>query len=255
MTRLDWFSAKVRRFVELRRGLPLVAAALLIGSLALPAWRIILTAPQYRNPLTVDLYAYPRLGADYEEVQLLNSYVGFHYPDPVFVEPNFEVHEAAIAVPEWTFGPLIFIILAATGVFVALAPTERKLRLGLTCQLVGTMAALGGMFAVIQYRLHQAGHSLDPNAPMTGYDGFTPPVFGSYEIANISGYATIGPGGYLVATAVGLLVLAFLLRNTPATITDVPALLRTTGGRIRRRLTAVIGRRDHSSGSETTDTS
>lgn len=227
---------KVRQFAELRRALPLAAAALLITSIFLPAWRIILTAPQYRDPLTVYLYVYPRLGGDYEEVQLLNSYVGFHYPDPVFVTPNFQVHEAAIAVPEWTFGPLAFIAVAAAGVFVALAPTERKLRLGLTCQLIGTVVALTGMFVIIQFRLHQAGHSLDPNAPMSFYDGFTPPVFGSYEIANISGFATIGPGGYLVGTAVGLLVLAFLLRNNPATITETPTLVRATGGRLRRRL-------------------
>lgn len=236
MTRLDWIVAKVRRFAELRRALPLAAAALLIGSLFLPAWRIILSAPQYRDDLMVELYAYPRLGGDFEEVQLLNSYVGFHYPDPVFVTPNFEVHEAAIAVPEWTFGPLAFIGVAAAGVFVALAPTERKLRLGLTGQLIGTLAVFGGMFAVIQYRLHQAGHSLDPTAPMTGYDGFTPPVFGSYEIANISGFATFGPGGYLALAAVVLLVIAFFLRKTPATFLDIPALLRSGASRVKQRL-------------------
>lgn len=238
MSRLDWILTRVRRFAELRRALPLAAAVLLVTSLVLPAWRIILTAPQYRDELTVDLFVYPRLGGDFEEVQLLNSYVGFHYPDPVFVEPNFAVHEAAIAVPEWTFGPLAFLIMAATGVFVAVAPTERKLRLGLTAQLAGTIVALTGMFVIIQYRLHQAGHSLDPNAPMTGYDGFTPPVFGSYEIANISGYATIGPGGYLVGAAVVLLALAFLLRNTPATVTDTPSLIRSGVHRIRGRLTS-----------------
>ena len=227
---------RIRRFVELRRGLPLAAAMLLIGSIFLPAWRIVLTAPQYRDPLTVYLYAYPRLGGDYEEVQLLNSYVGFHYPDPVLVEPNFAVHEGAIAVPEWTFGPLALLAVAAAGIFVALAPTERKLRLGLTCQLIGTMAVLGGMFAIIQYRLHQAGHSLDPNAPMTGYDGFTPPVFGSYEIANISGFATIGPGGYLISTAVIMLIISFLLRGNPATVSDTPQLIAGVIGRVRGRL-------------------
>lgn len=237
MSRLDWLRGRVRRFAELRRALPLAAAALLIGSIFLPAWRIILTAPQYRNPLTVELFAYPRLGGDFEEVQLLNSYVGFHYPDPVLVDPNFNVHETAIAVPEWTIAPLVFIAVAAAGVFVALAPTERKLRLGLTSQLIGTIAVFTGMFAIIQFRLHQAGHSLDPNAPLVGYDGFTPPVLGSYEIANISGYATFGPGGYLAMAAVVLLVIAFLLRNTPATVSDVPALLRGAIDRGRRRIT------------------
>lgn len=254
MSRLDWFKARIRRFVELRRALPLTAAALLIGAVLLPAWRIILTAPQYRNELIVELYTYPRLGGDFEEVQLLNKYVGFHYPDPVFVNPNFEVHEAAIAVPEWTFGPLAFIAVAAAGVFVAFAPTDRKLRLGLTAQLVGTMAVFGGMFAIIQYRLYQAGHSLDPNAPMSAYEGFTPPVLGGYEIANISGYSTFGPGGYLALVAVVLLVLAFLLRKTPATIRDVPDLLRTGGKRFRRGLPFVASKeKDHHTTERTTE--
>lgn len=240
MSRRSWLRERIRRFAELRRALPIVAAGLLVVSVVLPAWRIVLTAPQYRDPLIVDLYAYPRLGGDFEEVQLLNSYVGFHYPDPVLIEPNFAVHEAAIAVPEWTVGPVAFLLMAATGLFVAIAPTERKLKLGLTGQLVGTIVALVGMFAIIQYRLHQAGHSLDPNAPMTGYDGFTPPVLGSYEIANISGYATVGPGGYLVGIAVGLLVVAFLLRNSPATPRDVPAVVRIGIGRLRGKVTTGI---------------
>lgn len=236
MNRLDWLATRFRRFAELRRALPLAAAALLIGAILLPAWRIILTAPQYRDELVVELFTYPRLGGDFVEVQRLNKYVGFHYPDPVLVTPNFEIHETAIAVPEWTFGPLAFLAVAAAGAFVALAPTDRKLRLGLTAQLVGTLAVFGGMFAVIQYRLYQAGHSLDPNAPMTAYEGFTPPVLGGYEIANISGYATFGPGGYLAITAVVFLVIAFFLRKTPATLRNVPQLIRTAGRRIRRRL-------------------
>lgn len=246
MGRLDWLTDRVRRFAELRRALPLAAAAMLVGAIILPAWRITLEAPQYRDALTVDLFAYPRLGGDFEEVQLLNHYVGFYYPDPVLVDPNFAVHENAIAVPEWTFGWVVFLAVAAVGVFVALAPTERKLRLGLTGQLVGTLLAFGGMFAIIQYRLYQAGHALDPDAPLVGYDGFTPPVFGSYEIANISGFASLGPGGYLATAAVVLLVLAFLLRNNPATVTDTPSLARGAVGRINRSIVRRLpGRTDH----------
>ena len=228
---------RLARLTELRRALPLVAAALLLVALALPMWRITLTAPQYPGrALPVELYAYPRLGGEYAEVQLLNSYVGFYYPDPVFVEPNYEVHENAIAAPEWVLGPIAFAAVAATGVFVAFAPTVRKLKLGLTCQLLGTVAVFGGMGVLIQYRLYQAGHSLDPNAPLRGVDGFTPPLLGSYEVANISGHAWIGPGGYLTAAAIALLVVAFLLRDSEAVVGDVPDLLRSSLGRIRGRL-------------------
>ncbi len=225
-----------RRLTELRRALPLAAAALLVLALVVPVWRITLEAPQYPESLVVDLYAYPRLGGDYEEVQLLNSYVGFYYPDPVFVEPNYAVHERAIAVPEWLLGPVAFVGVAATGVFVALAPTVRKLELGLTCQLVGTIGVFVAMFAVIQLRLHQAGHALDPDAPLGGVDGFTPPIVGTYEVANITGLAWFGPGGYMALLAVALLVVAFRLRDSGATVREAPELVRRSVEDLRTRI-------------------
>jgi len=223
--------SSIGRFTELRRGLPLGAAALLLAALTVPMWRITLSAPQYVKTLVVEVYAYPHMGGDYAEVHGLNKYVGFHYPDPVFVEPNFPIHEASVAVPEWVLGPVAFVVLAATGVFVALAPTERKLRLGLTCQLVGTVAAFTAMFAIIQYRLYRAGHSLDPDAPLQGVDGFTPPVLGSYEVANISGFAWFGLGGYLTVLAVALLALAYVFRDSEATFGDLLSLFRHRGSR------------------------
>ncbi|MFP9190230.1 hypothetical protein [Natronosalvus vescus] len=237
MARSGRLATIASRLTELRRALPLIAAALLLLAIALPMWRITLTAPQYPGrALPVELYAYPRLGGEYAEVQLLNRYVGFYFPDPVFLDPNYEVHEKAVAVPEWSIGPLPFIAVAAAGVFVALAPTARKLKLGLTCQLIGTIAVFAGMFAIIQYRLHQVGHSLDPDAPLRGVEGFTPPVLGPYEIANISGNAWFGPGGYLTIAAIGLLVVAFLLRDSEATLRDAPELVRSSLERLRRRL-------------------
>ncbi|WP_243645305.1 hypothetical protein [Natrarchaeobius chitinivorans] len=217
--------SRLTHLTELRRALPLVAAALLLVAIALPMWRITLEAPQYPDGMFVELYAYPRLEGDVSETQGLNQYVGFYYPDPVYLDPNYDVHPRAIEVPEWSVGPLAFVAVAAAGVFVAFAPTVRKLKLGLTCQLVGTITVFAGMFALIQYRLHQAGHALDPDAPMRGIDPFTPPLLGTYEIANISGVAWFGPGGYLTALALVLVVTAFLLRNSDATVDEIPALV------------------------------
>ncbi len=232
-----WLRDRGRRFLELRRALPLVAAGLLVVALALPMWRITLSAPQYPDALLIELYAYPRLEGDVREVQTLNQFVGFYFPDPVLLEPNYDVHENAVAVPEWSFGPLAFLAVAGAGVFVALAPTVRKLKIGLFCQAIGTLAVFAGSFVLIQFRLHQAGHSLDPGAPMTSVDAFTPPVFGSYEIANISGFATFGSGAYIAMVAVGLLLIAFLVRDSSATIWETPRLLRSLPARVSARIT------------------
>jgi hypothetical protein len=229
-------SSSLTRLTEIRRALPLAAAVLLVGALLVPMWRITLTAPQYPGQeLLIELYAYPRLGGDFAEVQGLNKYAGFHYPDPVYIEPNYDVSEAAIDVPEWLLGPVVFAGLAFTGAFVAFAPTVRKLKAGLTAQLVGTIAVFVGMFAFIQYRLYQAGHSLDPNAPLRGIESFTPPLLGPYAVANISGFAWFGPGGYMTLIAVALLAVAYLARDLDATVDELPELARAFPGAIRDR--------------------
>ncbi|WP_265109726.1 hypothetical protein [Halosolutus halophilus] len=228
--------SRLARLTELRRLLPLTAAGLFLLALTMPVWRIVLTAPQYMDPLVVELYAYPRLGGDFGEVHALNKYVGFYYPDPVYVDPNYDVHEKAVAVPEWVLGPVVFVGLAAASAVVALLPAGRTLRRGLTALVAGTIAIFGAMLAIVQYRLYQAGHSLDPDAPLSGVEGFTPPVLGTYEVANISGNAWFGPGGYATVVAVGLLVVAFRSRDSGATIRDVPALLRAGVDRLRARI-------------------
>lgn len=229
-------ASSLTRLTEIRRALPLAAAVLLVGALLVPMWRITLTAPQYPGQeLLIELYAYPRLGGDFAEVQGLNKYAGFYYPDPVYVDPNYEVSEAAIDVPEWLLGPVVFAGLAFTGAFVAFAPTVRKLKAGLTAQFVGTIAVFVGMFAFIQYRLYQAGHSLDPDAPLRGIDSFTPPLLGPYEVANISGFAWFGPGGYMTLLAVALLAVAYLARDLDATVDELPELARALPGAIRDR--------------------
>ncbi len=204
-----------------------------VVALLVPVWKIAFEAPQYPDGLLVELYAYPRLGGDYAEVQALNHYVGFYYPDPVFVDPNYVVHPDAIAAPEWILGPAVFLAVAAAGVFVALAPTGRKLRLGLLGQLTGATVAFVGTFAIVQYRLFQAGHALGESAPVVGVREFTPPLLGGYEIANISGVAWFGPGGYLAGLGFLLLVVAYLLRGSRVTIGEVPGEVRErlSGGR------------------------
>ena len=215
----SWFM----RFARLRRAFLLVAAVLLVIAIFLPIWQITLGAPQYpppEGPLEVDLYLYPQLGGDYEEVNRLNAYVGFYYPDPVLVDPDFPIHEHSIETPEWAIAPFIFVILAALTLFVAVAPTTRKLKLGLLSLFIGTMVVFVGALVAVQARLYQAGHNLDPDAPMH-VEGFTPPVLGSYEVANISGFAWLGAGAWLTLAAVVLMFLALLLRNSDVTFRDM----------------------------------
>jgi len=214
-------------FREVRRALPVLAAALFLGALLLPMWVINVHVVQYPDEvLHLQLYAYPYIAGDYVEMAGLNKYIGFYYPDPVYWTPNFEVHENAIKVPEWSLGPLAFIAVAATGLFVAVAPTMEKLKRGLKWQLIGTVTVFSVMLIDIQYRLYQAGHSLDPNAPVIGVEGFTPPIWGKYEVANITSYSRLGLGAYVTMLSIGLLVVAFYYRDSSVEFGDLPGRLR-----------------------------
>ncbi|RKD93369.1 hypothetical protein [Halopiger aswanensis] len=245
-------TSRLTRLTELRRALPLTAAGLFLLALALPVWRITFEAPQYVETLVVELYAYPRIGGDFQEVHALNKYVGFYYPDPVYVDPNYDVHEKAIAAPEWILGPVAFVGLAGASAVVSLLPSG-KLERGLVALLGGTVAIFGTMAAIIQYRLYQAGHTLDPAAPLNGVDGFTPPLLGDYAVANIDGTAWLGPGGYLLVVAVALLAVAAVLRHSQATIDDAPALVRGGWERFRDRIGDRGEREDSSDGNHPTD--
>jgi len=215
-------------FRELRRALPLGAAVLFVAALWFPMWRIAVDAVQYPSTtLRLELYAYPRIAGDYAEMANLNKYIGFYYPDPVYWLPNYEPHSYAVNVPEWSFGPLAFVAVSAATLFVSLAPDARRLKRGLTAQLVGTVVVFGVMLADIQYRLYQAGHTLDPGAPVMGVAGFTPPLWGRYEVANITSHSRFGPGAYMAMAAVALLVVAFYFRDSDATLGDLAT--RATG--------------------------
>lgn len=218
-------------FREVRRALPVVAAALFLGALLLPMWVINVHVVQYPDQvLHLRLYAFPHIAGDYGEMAALNDYIGFYYPDPVYWTPNFAVNERAIDVPEWSLGPVAFIAVAATGLFVAVAPTVEKLKRGLRWQLIGTITVFTVMLVDIQYRLYQAGHTLDPGAPVVGVDPFTPPIWGKYEVANITSYSRFGMGAYLTILSIGLLTMAFYYRDSAVQFRDLPG-----------RLAAMIG--------------
>ena len=215
-------------FREIRRGLPVIAALLFVAALAFPMWRISVDAVQYPSTtLHVSLYAYPHLTGDFIEMARLNHYVGFYFPDPVLLEPNFPVEENAIDVPEWSLGPVAFVGVSLLSVFVAVAPTTEKLKRGLKYQFGGTVLVFTVMLADIQYRLWQAGHTLDPSAPVMGVEGFTPPLWGQYQVANITSVSRFGLGAYMAATAVGLLAVGYYYRNESVSFGDLPARLRS----------------------------
>jgi len=159
------------------------AALLLIISILLPYWRLDLWAPQFPGGLVVEAFV-NRLQGDVAELEGLNHYVGL---------ASFEdgaVFERSVA---------IFGILGLAGLLAASLVVHSRWVLALT------MPAL--LFPIIfvvdlQWWLWNYGHNLDPSAPFAAAVGeFTPPIFGSAEIAQFDTTALPGPGLILAVIA------------------------------------------------------
>jgi len=162
------------------------AALVLIISILLPYWRLELEAPQFPDGLVVEAFV-NRLQGDVVELEGLNHYVGLGSFD------DAAVFERSIAIAG---------ILGLAGLLVA------GLYIHSRWVLLFTLPAL--LFPLIfvvdlQWWLWRYGHNLDPLAPFAAAVGeFTPPIFGTAEIAQFDTLALPGPGLILALVASGI---------------------------------------------------
>lgn len=158
---------------------------LLAGAWVLPLWEATLLAPQYPGGLSMQAYGSEVTG-DVAEIDTLNHYVGMRAFDPA-------------DVPEMRLWPLVL----AIGV-VAVGFGLRR-RTGWAARLARLYLWLipVGVLAVIQLRLYQYGHDLDPMAALR-LDPFTPWVVGPTKVWNFTTWSRPGLGlaCFLLAAAV-----------------------------------------------------
>jgi copper chaperone NosL len=167
-----------------------IAAILLVASIALPYWSITLHAPQYPGGLTVDAYTF-KLTGDVSEVDGLNHYIGM-----MQLEDAAKIERAIsrIAIP-------VIALLAVASFWV-----ESRWRWLLVAPVI--MYPVVFMIDLFIW-LYYAGHSLDPNAALSSsIKEFTPRIFGTGVIGQFSTEATFGVGFYLVLLAAALVIAA-----------------------------------------------
>lgn len=173
-SRLDW----------VRVILTVVALLLVVWALVLPLWRSALSAPQYPEGLNLTVFG-DRAEGDLVEIDSLNHYIGMRslrledFPE-VALWP-FGVAAAGVAV---------VVAMFAGGVFARLA---RLYLWALPLSIV----------AVIQFRLYQFGHDLDPGAAFR-MDGFTPWVIGPTSVWNFTAWSWPGAGVLALLLSAGL---------------------------------------------------
>jgi hypothetical protein len=142
----------------------------LLASFAFPLWNIRMVAPQYPKGLELDIYAHTIVGGnegnDLNEINTLNHYIGMRKLD-----------RADFTDLAWI--PFAIGALALLALRVAAIGDLRSL-IDLSALTLYFLVFSGARFA---FQLYSYGHQLDPSAPID-IEPFTPPIFGTQQIAN-----------------------------------------------------------------------
>ncbi len=206
--------------------LMIIGPLLLIGLYVFPLWNIMLGAPQYPEPLGMNIHIDGIQGAsefDIQNIDGLNHYIGMrHLPK---------------AEDMWEFStfPLVIGGMVALGVLIGLLGFFGKVSYKWFLGWFVLMSILGvlGMYDFNAWMVDY-GTNLDPNAIMklTNLDGtpmsYKPPLFGHAKMLNFDVTSLPHTGGYMMFVGMMLTVVAFFIgkrawksRNTTDSVTPI----------------------------------
>ena len=201
---MSTFLEKETTFFELplalkSRVLILVAVLVLVPTFFLPLWNMSFYSNQYTDGLVMYIYSYQLEGGktpnrdDLREINSLNHYIGMR----PLLESDFS---------EFMWVPLVI------GLLMILA--LRAMVLGKMSNLVDVFVLFTyfGLFSMwsFYHRLYMYGHNLDPTASIK-VPPFTPPLFGTKQIANFTVNSYPGPASYCLFGFALLLLISILL--------------------------------------------
>jgi len=171
-----------------------IASLSLLITFFLPVWFIFLTAPQYPEGLTMNIWL-TKITGQVDIINGLNHYIGMkHINAAMFPEFHYLIYIVGCFI-------LFGLVVAITG--------KRKL---LLAYLILTL--LGGSAAIYDFYNwgYQYGHNLDPKAPIQ-VPGlyYQPPVIGHKKLLNFDAYSYPDSGGWVIisVSAIFFLVWAF----------------------------------------------
>jgi len=187
----------------------IIGSLLLLGLFKFPLWNIMLGAPQYPDPLGMDIYISGIQGVqefDIQNIDGVNHYIGMQ----------------KIPKPEemWEFNifPLVIGSMAALGVILGILGSFGKINYWWFLGWLILMSILGvlGMYDFNAW-LTDYGTNLDPHAimKMTNPDGspmsYKPPLFGHQKMLNFDVDSFPALGGYLLFAGMLLTLIAFFV--------------------------------------------
>ena len=185
----------------------IIGTLLLLGLFKYPLWNIMLGAPQYPDPLGMDIYIQGIQGVeefDLQNIDGLNHYIGMK------TIPKAE--------DMWEFAvfPKVIIGMVILGVVIGLLGFFEKLSYKYFMGWFLLMSVLGvlGMYDFNNW-LIDYGSNLDPHAiiKVTNLDGtpmsYKPPLFGYQKLLNFDVTSLPHIGGYLMFVGMSLTLVAF----------------------------------------------
>lgn len=187
----------------------IIGSLLLLGLFAFPLWNIQLGAPQYPDPLGMNIHITGIEGEeefDIQNIDGLNHYIGMKtIPQP---EEMWEFR---------TF-PTAIVIMVALGVLLGILGLFKKIGANWFLGWFILMSVLG-LYGMYDFNLWLTdyGTNLDPNAimKMTHPDGspmtYKPPLFGHEKMLNFDVTSMPALGGYMMFGGMMLTAVAFLV--------------------------------------------
>ncbi|MCZ2146829.1 MAG: hypothetical protein LC126_03530 [Bryobacterales bacterium] len=209
--RLQWLDRFFDRDLTLASRILIIAGVVLLLPVYLaPMYSMTLISNQFPDGLELHIYASRLEGGktpardDLREINTLNHYIGMR----PLLESDFS---------EFKWLPL------AIGAFAVLA--LRAVVIGKMSKLVDVVVLFVyfGLFSLWSFydRLYQYGHNLDPTAPVK-VQPFTPPLFGTQQIANFTVTTVPEIGSYLMV-AFSMLLIAAVWHSARQAARDVTA--------------------------------
>ena len=189
--------------------LMIIGSLLLLGLFKFPLWNIMLGAPQYPEPLGMDIYIDGIQGMnefDIQNIDGLNHYIGMKI----------------IPKPEdmWEFSvfPIVIGSMVVLGFIIGLLGLFGKVSYHWFLGWLIVMTVLGtlGMYDFNAWMIDYGTH-LDPNAIMKlqKLDGtpmsYKPPLLGHQKLLNFDAYSYPRLGGYLMGLGMLLTLIAYFV--------------------------------------------
>lgn len=185
----------------------IIGSLLLLGLFKFPLWNIMLGAPQYPDPLGMNIHIQGIQGVeefDLQNIDGLNHYIGM------------KTIPKAEDMWEFTVFPKVIIGMVILGVIIGLLGVFKKASYKYFLAWFVLMSVLGllGMYDFNNW-LTEYGSDLDPNAilKLNNPDGtpmsYKPPLIGHQKLLNFDVDSWPHIGGYLMFIGMTLTLVAF----------------------------------------------